>query len=214
MRVLIADDHAILRDGLRSLLTDIDDVSVVADTGAAAKVLPLVKKFHPDVILMDISMPRENGIELVRKITRKFSNIAVIMLSMYTDQDHVLRSLRAGAKGYVSKESAIDELSQALKAVGRGGMFLSPVVSTNTLLSALVGGDTHADDGLDRLTSRQGQVLRLLVTGKSTKEAAHILGISVKTVESHRAQIMERLQIFNVAGLVRFAVRRGLVRLD
>lgn len=214
MKVLIADDHAILRDGLRSLLTGIDDVSVVADTGAAAKVLPLVKKFRPDVVLMDISMPGGNGIELVRKISRKFANVAVIMLSMHTDQDHVLRSLRAGAKGYVSKESAMDELSQALEAVGRGGMFLSPAVSTNTLLSALVGGDAHADDGLDRLTSRQRQVLQLLATGKSTKEVAHILWISVKTVESHRAQIMERLQIFNVAGLVRFAVRRGLVRLD
>lgn len=214
MKVLIADDHAILRDGLRSLLAAIGDVSVVADTGAAVKVLPLVKKFRPDVVLMDISMPGGNGIELTRKISRKFANVAVIMLSMHTDQDHVLRSLRAGAKGYVSKESAMDELSQALEAVGRGGMFLSPAVSNNALLSALVGGDAHADDGLDRLTSRQMQVLRLLVTGKSTKEIAHILWISVKTVESHRAQIMERLQIFTVAGLVRFAVRRGLVRLD
>lgn len=214
MKILIADDHAIFREGLRSLLAGRDGVSVVGETGLAAQVPSLVRNLRPDVVIMDISMPDGNGIDVARRISRKFENVAVVMLSMHADQDRVLSSLRAGARGYVSKESAMDELLRALDAVERGGVFLSPAVSTGALLSALARRDARADGTSNPLTVRQEQILRLLAMGKPTREIALRLGISVKTVESHRAGIMERLQIFSVAGLVRFAVRRGLVRLD
>lgn len=212
-KVLIADDHAIMREGVRSLLERVDRISVVGDTGSASEVIGLVKRCRPDIVLLDISMPGINGLELTGQISQKFPVVGVIILSMHADQEYVLRALRAGAKGYVLKESAFEELVQAFRAVVDGQTFLSPTVSTKVVAS-LVHRTQDVEAAPNRLTQRQRQVLRLLAEGKPTREVAALLNVSVKTVETHRAQIMERLQIFDIAGLVRFAVRHGLVDVE
>lgn len=210
IRILIADDHALVRAGFRSLLEKLDDCEVVADVGDGREALRLLEQLQPDVVLMDVKMPGLNGLEATARITRDYPNVRVVILSMYTNEEYVIQALRAGAAGYLLKDAAIPELHLAVQAAVRGEMYLSPAISKRVLMDyvQLVGGGGGM---LDALTGRQREVLQLIAEGHTIKEVAQILQISVKTAEAHRTQLMERLDIHDVTGLVRFAIRVGLV---
>lgn len=210
IQILIADDHSLVRAGFRSLLEKLDGCEVVADVGDGREALRLTEQLQPDVVLMDVKMPGLNGLEATARISRDFPNVRVVMLSMYTNEEYVIQALRAGAAGYLLKDAAITELQLAVQAAVRGEMYLSPAISKRVLMDyvKLVGGGGGM---LDALTARQREVLQLIAEGRSVKEIAQLLQISVKTAEAHRTQIMERLDIHDVTGLVRFAIRAGLV---
>jgi len=209
IRVLVADDHALFRAGVRKLLQSFEGVEVVGEAGDGQEALELSGAQRPDVLLMDIGMPRLNGVEAAARLTREGSRPRVIILSMHTGEEHVLRAIRAGAAGYLLKDAKPPELEAAVRAVARGEIYLSPAISRYVVEDVRRGG---GDSGpLDRLTPRQREVLQLIAEGNTTKAIASRLGLSVKTVETHRAQLMERLDVHDVAALVRLAVRLGLV---
>ncbi|PYM25693.1 MAG: DNA-binding response regulator [Candidatus Rokuibacteriota bacterium] len=209
IRVLVADDHALFRAGVRKLLQSFEGVEVVGEAGDGQEALELSGAQRPDVLLMDIGMPRLNGVEAAARLTREGSRPRVIILSMHTGEEHVLRAIRAGAAGYLLKDAKPPELEAAVRAVARGEIYLSPAISRYVVDDVRRGG---AESGpLDRLTPRQREVLQLIAEGNTTKAIASRLGLSVKTVETHRAQLMERLDVHDVAALVRLAVRLGLV---
>lgn len=210
LRILIADDHTLVRAGFRSLLEKLPDCTVVAEVGDGREALRLVAQLQPDLVLMDVKMPTLNGLEATTRISRDYPAVRVVILSMYTNEEYVLQALRAGAVGYLLKDAAIAELQLAIQAAMRGEMYLSPSISKRVLQDyiQLVGSGGGM---LDALTSRQREVLQLIAEGQTMKEIAQSLQISVKTAESHRTQLMERLDIHDVTGLVRFAIRAGLV---
>jgi len=209
-RVMLADDHALVRAGLRSLLEKMVAVEVIAEAGDGREAIELIQKHQPQVVLMDVAMPGLNGLEAVARVTKEFPTVKVIILSMHANEEYVLQALRAGASGYLLKDAAVAELELALQAVGRSETYLSPRISKPVIDSYLERlGNQRAP--LDRLTPRQREIVQLIAEGKSTKEIAFLLKVSVKTVEAHRAQLMERLGIHEVAGLVRYAMRVGLV---
>jgi DNA-binding NarL/FixJ family response regulator len=209
LRVLLVDDHALVRAGMRSLLQDLPDVEVVAEAGDGAGALAAAERERPDVVLMDIAMKGMNGLEAAARLRERLPGVKVIILSMHTSEEYVLLALRAGAAAYLIKDSATSELELALKCVMRGETYLSPAISRQVVDGYVqrVG----ASAGPEPLTPRQREVLKRIAEGRSTKEIAFELNLSVKTVETHRAQIMERLGIRDVAGLVRYAMRAGLV---
>ena len=209
LRVLLADDHALVRAGMRSLLRDIEGVEVVGEAADGAQALALAERERPDVVLLDIAMKGMNGLEAAARFRELHPGIKVIILSMHASEEYVLQALRAGAAAYLIKDSATAELEIALRSVMRGETYLSPAISRQVVEGYVqrVG----AGAGEDPLTPRQREVLRRIAEGRSTKEIAFDLGLSVKTVETHRAQIMERVGIRDVAGLVRYAMRTGLV---
>ena len=209
LRVLLADDHALVRAGMRSLLRDIEGVEVVGEAADGAQALALAERERPDVVLLDIAMKGMNGLEAAARFRELHPGIKVIILSMHASEEYVLQALRAGAAAYLIKDSATAELEIALRSVMRGETYLSPAISRQVVEGYVqrVG----AGAGEDPLTPRQREVLKRIAEGRSTKEIAFDLGLSVKTVETHRAQIMERLGIRDVAGLVRYAMRTGLV---
>jgi DNA-binding NarL/FixJ family response regulator len=209
LRVLLVDDHALVRAGMRSLLQDLPDVEVVAEAGDGAEALAAAERERPDVVLMDIAMKGMNGLEAAARLRERLPGVKVIILSMHTSEEYVLLALRAGAAAYLIKDSATAELELALKCVMRGETYLSPAISRQVVDGYVqrVG----ASAGPEPLTPRQREVLKRIAEGRSTKEIAFELNLSVKTVETHRAQIMERLGIRDVAGLVRYAMRAGLV---
>lgn len=210
LRILIADDHTLVRAGFRSLLEKLDGCEVVAETGDGREALRLVGQLQPDVVLMDVKMPGLNGLEATARISRDYPTVRVVILSMYTNEEYVLQALRAGAVGYLLKDAATVELQLAIQAAARGEMYLSPSISKRVLQDyiQLVGSSGGM---LDALTARQREVLQLIAEGRTMKEIAQILHISPKTAEAHRAQLMERLDIHDITGLVRFAIRVGLV---
>lgn len=210
LRILIADDHTLVRAGFRSLLEKLPDCAVVAEVGDGREALRLAAQLQPDVVLMDVKMPTLNGLEATARISRDYPNVRVVLLSMYTNEEYVLQALRAGAVGYLLKDAATAELQLAIQAAVRGEMYLSPSISKRVLQDyiQLVGSGGGM---LDALTPRQREVLQLIAEGRTMKEIAQSLQISVKTAESHRTQLMERLDIHDVTGLVRFAIRAGLV---
>jgi DNA-binding NarL/FixJ family response regulator len=209
LRVLLVDDHALVRAGMRSLLQDLPDVEVVAEAGDGAEALAAAERVRPDVVLLDIAMKGMNGLEAAARLRERLPGVKVIILSMHTSEEYVLLALRAGAAAYLIKDSATSELELALKCVMRGETYLSPAISRQVVDGYVqrVG----ASAGPEPLTPRQREVLKRIAEGRSTKEIAFELNVSVKTVETHRAQIMERLGIRDVAGLVRYAMRAGLV---
>lgn len=209
-RVLLADDHALVRAGLHSLLQTLDGVEVVAEAGDGREAMRLIETTHPDVVLMDIAMPGLNGLEAAAHITKDHPTVRLIMLSGHAGEEYVAQALRAGAAGYLLKDSAVAELELALKAVLRGQTYLSAAVSKQVVEGYLGHGEGHASP-LEGLTARQRETLQLIAEGKTTKDIAHVLNLSVKTVETHRMQLMERLDIHDIAGLVRLAIRAGLV---
>src|SRR6266705_1304277 len=210
VRVLLADDHALVRAGIRALLEGLEGVTVVAEAGNGSEVLELARKHRPDVVLLDISMPGLGGLEASALLKQELSEVSVVMLSMHANEEYVLQALRAGASGYMLKDSATAELELALQAVMQGETYLSPRISKQMVEGYVqrVGGEQPKSDNL---TPRQRQVLQLIAGGHSTTEIAYRLELSVKTVETHRAQLMDRLQIRDIAGLVKYAIRSGLV---
>ena len=209
-RVLLTDDHALVRAGIRSLLEKMSGIEVVAEAGDGYEALELTKKHFPNVVLMDIAIPGLNGLEALARATKEFPAVKVIILSMHANDEYVLRALRAGACGYLLKDAAVTELELALRAVTRGEIYLSPRISKRVIGSYLerLGNERSPRE---ELTPRQREIVQLIAEGKSTKEIAFLLKVSVKTVEAHRAQLMARLDIHDVAGLVRYAMRVGLV---
>jgi DNA-binding NarL/FixJ family response regulator len=211
VRILLADDHTLVRAGIRSLIESLEGVTIVAEADNGRDAVALARQHAPDLAVMDISMRELNGIEATAQILAESPRTRVLMLSMHTTEDFVRRALKAGASGYLVKDSAPLELRMAIESVLRGEIYLSPRVSRN-LVTGLVAGRTEVtESSIDALTPRQREILQLIAEGKSTKEIAFILQVSVKTVETHRAAVMDRLGIYDVAGLVLYAVRHNLV---
>lgn len=213
IRVLLVDDHGLVRAGLRALLNGLADVEVVGEAGDGQEALLKVQTADPHVVLMDITMPRLNGFEATARITKQYPHVGVIILSMHANEEYVRESFRAGARGYLLKGADPLELHIALNAVSRGETYLTPTVSSQVVTS-FVSGRKPCGSALDQLTSRQREVLQLIAEGQSTKDIAQTLSLSVKTVETHRADIMERLGIHDVPGLVKFAIRSGLITVE
>lgn len=212
VRVLLADDHALFRAGLRALLQSFDGVQVVAEAGNGPDAIQLVERDRPNLVLMDIALPGLSGLETTSRITTSWPQVRVIILSMHSNEEYVRQALRAGASGYLLKGAEPPELELALKAVMRGETYLTPSVSKKVVDVYLRQG-TAQNKGV-ALSPRQCEVLKLIAEGGSTKEIAGKLDLSVKTVEGHRAELMRRLEIHDVAGLVRYAIRIGLVAVD
>lgn len=210
IRVLLADDHTLVRAGIRGLLESIDGVEVVGEAGEGHEAIRLAEALRPDVVLMDVGMPVLNGLEAAGRLASLDASIRVVILSMHNSEEYVLRALRAGCAGYLLKASAVSELEIAVRAVARGETYLSPAVSKQ-VVADYVGRTGGAKDPLDALTPRQREILQLVAEGHTSKAIAQRLGLSFKTVEAHRAQIMERLGLHDLTALVRFAVRCGLL---
>jgi two-component system, NarL family, response regulator NreC len=213
-RVLIAEDHKMMREGLRSLLEERLGYDCVAEASDGEEAVIKAREFHPDIVIMDIALPNLNGIEATRQIKSQHPEIEVVVLSMHATRNYVLQVLQAGASAYLLKDSAFEDLAAALVAVGTGGMYLSPAITTAAALkneAASLSPKNIAD--VHRLTRRELQVLQLIADGKSTKEIAATLEVSVKTIETHRKQIMDKLGIRNTAGLTKYCIREGLTSL-
>jgi DNA-binding NarL/FixJ family response regulator len=213
MRLLLADDHTLFREGVRSLLARMPEVVVVAETGDGREALELIEQHRPDVALLDITMPGLNGLEVAARTERASPRTRVVILSMHANEGYVAQALRAGIAGYLLKDAAATELAAALRAVARGETYLSPAISRQ-VVDGFLGRAAPEGDPLAGLTARQREILQLIAEGKSTKEIATALAVGVKTVETHRAKLMERLNIRDVAGLVRFAIRSGIISPD
>jgi DNA-binding NarL/FixJ family response regulator len=210
IRVLLADNHRLVRAGLRALLESLEAVQVVAEADDGREALRLIAMYQPDVVLMDVAMPEMNGLEATSRAVKEFPDVRVIILSMHANEEYVLQALQLGAMGYVLKDSGVSELELALRSVCKGEAYLSPTVSKH-VVSDYVRRVGRTSNPLTQLTPRQREILQLLAEGRSMKEIAQLLVISIKTVETHRAQLMERLDIHDVAGLIRYAMRMGLV---
>ncbi len=211
VRVLLTEDHRLVRASLRSLIDNFAGVEVVAEAGDGREALELIAQHRPEVVLMDITMPGLNGLDATRRIVKDHPKVRVVVLSAHTRDDFVLQALRAGASGYVLKGSTPRELELAIDSVARGEIFLSPAISKHVIEGYLNRGDEQKSSSIEQLTPRQREILQLIAEGKSSKEIAQLLDASVKTIESHRASLMDRLDIHDVAGLVRYAIRHGLV---
>lgn len=208
LRILLADDHAMVRDGLRAIL-ERERIDVVGEAADGEEAVRLAQRLQPDVAVIDLAMPRLNGVDAATEIRKVSPKTKAILLTMHTENQYLLQALRAGFSGCVVKTNAATDLIRAIQDVCvAGGSYLSPGVSKVVLDAYLTGSDVKPDP----LSPRERQVLRLIADGKSTKEAAAVLGLSVKTAESHRARIMEKLDIHETAGLVRYAIRHNLVQ--
>jgi DNA-binding NarL/FixJ family response regulator len=213
VRAVLADDHALFRAGVRKLLETFDQVDIVGEAGNGHEALALVEQCRPHLLILDIAMPGLNGIEVAARVTREHPGTRVIFLSMHSAEEYVLRAIRAGAAGYLLKDATPAELEEAIRTVTRGQTYLHSAVSRH-VVEDYVRRVSREADPIERLTPRQREVLQLIAEGQTTKGIARKLNLSVKTVETHRAQLMERLEIRDVAGLVRFAIRAGLVEPD
>ena len=215
MRIVLADDHALVRAGMRALLERIEGVSVVAEAGNGREAVALASDLAPDVVVMDISMKELNGIEATGLVKAQAPGVRVIIVSMHTTEDYVVRAMRAGADGYLVKDAAPQELCMSLDALARGEIFVSSRVSAHLVAGLRAGGgEGTPKESRNGLTVRQKEILQMIAEGRSTKEIAFSLGVSIKTVETHRAAIMQRLGIRDVAGLVVHAIRAGLISVD
>jgi RNA polymerase sigma factor (sigma-70 family) len=212
IRVLLADDHTLIRAGLRMVVVAQPDFTVVGEANDGREAVALAEQLKPDVVVMDIGMPGLNGIEACRQIHDSLLGTQVIMLSMHSDEGYVLRALKAGAKGYMMKDSAEADLASAIRAVKAGKSFFSPAVS-KVLLEDYMRKlkRTGAEDSFDLLSPREREVLQLVAEGKSSKEIANLLGLSVYTVETHRAKLMQKLNLHNIPELILYAVRKGVI---
>jgi DNA-binding NarL/FixJ family response regulator len=209
-RILIADDHGLVRAGLRSLLEKIPSVEVVAEASDGRETLDLIKTIDPDIVLMDIVMPRLSGVEAVGRISKEFPRTKAIVVSMHAGEEYVRPALRAGASGYLMKDAAAAELALAIQTVMHGKTYLSPPIS-ELVIRNFFERPENSPRSPEQLTSRQREVLQMIAEGKNTKQIAATLEISAKTVEAHRLQMMARLGIHDVPGLVRYAIRNGIV---
>jgi two-component system, NarL family, response regulator NreC len=212
IRILLADDHQLMRSGIRLMLERESDLSVVGEASDGREAVALAKSLRPDVVVMDIGMANLNGIEAAQQVTQNRPEVAIVMLSMHSDEGYVLRALKAGARGYLLKDSAEADLIKAVHAVAAGKSFFSPAVS-KVLLDDYVRKlkRSGADDAYDLLTPREREVLQLVAEGKSNKDIANLLNLSVYTVESHRSNLMEKLNLRGLPELILYAVRKGII---
>jgi two-component system, NarL family, response regulator NreC len=212
IRVLLADDHNLVRGGLRLVVEQQPDLVVVAEAGDGRQAVSLASSLKPDIAVLDIGMPNLNGIEAAKQITEGQSGTSVVILSMYSDETYILRALKAGARGYLLKDSAEADLARAIRSVAEGKSFFSPTVS-RVLLEDYIRKlqRTGGESSYDLLTPREREVLQLIAEGKSNKEAADMLNLSVYTVETHRANLMEKLNLKGVPELILYAVRKGII---
>ena len=208
--VILADDHPVVRAGVRRLLEGIPSVTVVAEAEDGREAIRMTEELQPDIVFMDISMPELRGVEAAQRIVKAFPDVRVVMLSVHKDEAYVQQALLAGAAGYLLKDAAPDEYKQAIQAIMGGGSYLSPDVARQ-VIEGFVDNAVGAQSPLEQLTSRQKEILQLIAEGNSNKEIAEILHLSIKTVETHRSQLMKQLGIHDIAGLTRFAIRTGLV---
>ncbi len=216
IRVLVVDDHAIVRDGIRALLGRSEDIEVVGEAGGGRDAVVRARELSPDVILMDIAMPDLGGLEATLEIHKERPDSKIIILSQYSDPEYVKRALKSGAAGYVLKKAAGADLVSAIRAVHRGGLVLDPDVARDAVTgeTATAGAVAAQEDPYERLTDREKQVLKLVAEGRSNKEVAGLLGISVKTAMSHREHLMFKLRAHNRTDVIRFALRHGVIRAD
>lgn len=214
IRVLIADDHAILREGVRALLAASDDIEVAGEASDGIQAVERARQLDPDVVLMDIAMPGLGGIEATLEMKKAGLRARVLVMSQYEDREYVRRLLKAGVAGYVLKKSAGAELANAIRAVHRGGLVLDPEVARTAMEESGPGAGPGGADPYESLTDREKQVLKLVAEGKSNKEVAELLGISVKTAMSHRERMMEKLDLHNRTELVRYALKVGVIRVE
>lgn len=205
--VLLADDHVLVRQGLRSLL-DREKIQVIAEASDGQEAIHLVETHHPEVAVIDISMPTLNGVDAARQLARSCPKTRVILLTQHEEEQYLHEALQSGVRGYVLKSQVVKDLVHAIQQVSRGGFYLSPGVSQ----AVVEAYRSRSERPSDPLSNRERQVLQLIAEGKSTKDVASLLGISVKTAESHRSRLMKKLDIHETASLVRYAVRRGLVQ--
>lgn len=210
IHILLADDHTLVRAGVRALLEGLPDVKVVGEAANGHETLAMVQIHRPQVVFMDVAMSGLNGLETTARLVKEFPELRVIMLSMHANEEYIWQALRAGASGYLLKNASTAELEAALKAVGRGETYLDPGIARR-VIEGYRSGAALQKSPLEQLTPRQREILQLVAEGRSTKEIAFLLNLSAKTVETHRAQLMERLGIHDVPGLVRYAIRQGLV---
>jgi DNA-binding NarL/FixJ family response regulator len=210
VRVLLADDHKLVRAGFRAMLSNLNNVEVVAETGDGREALELIQKHRPDVAFVDITMPSLTGLEVAKRAAKEAPNVRIIIVSMHTAEEYVGRAVRAGVAGYVLKNADPIELELAIWAAVKGEIYLSPAVS-KSLIDDYSRRLAEEKTPEDRLTARQREVLQLIAEGQNTKDIAARLNVSIKTVETHRKQLMERLDIHDVAGLVRYAIRAGII---
>lgn len=213
IRVILADDHDVLRKGVRFLLAEDAHIEILAEAADGREAVRLAEQLHPDVVIMDIAMPHLNGIEAAEKITRKCRNVGVIILSMYSDEEYIVRALAAGAKGYLMKDAAEPDMLRAVRAVAAGRTFFSPSV-VEILLDDYVQRLQREglQDSYDLLTEREREVLQLLAEGKTNKEVASLLDLGVSTVETHRLNLMQKLGLHNTAELVLYAVKKKILK--
>ena len=212
IKVFLIEDHTLVRAGIKSLLQNLEGIEVAGEAGNGRDALRMMRTDMPDIVLTDIAMAGLNGMETTARITKDFPGVKVIVLSMYANEEYVMQALRAGAAGYLVKEAATSELELAIRAVARGNTYLSPAIS-GKVIDATLRPHTQGSP-LDRLTPRQREILQLIAEGRSTKQIADTLKLSVKTVETHRSQLMSRLEIYDVPGLVRYAIRVGMIAAD
>ncbi|MHC8287982.1 response regulator [Pseudomonas sp. XS1P51] len=214
--LLLVDDHSLIRAGVRALVLDIPGYAVIGEANDGSQLLEMVERLAPDIVLLDISMKETGGLEALQRLKRIRPQSKVLILSMHTDPALIMQALESGAHGYLLKDTTATELEHALDALRNNERYLSPAIAHTVINQALIRTQKHQPEPADshNLTARQLEILRLIVRGKSTREIANGLGLSIKTVETHRSQIMKRLQIYDVAGLVLFAVREQIISLD
>ncbi len=214
--LLLVDDHALIRAGVRALIQDIPGYTVIGEANDGEQLLEEFSALQPDIVLLDLSMKHVGGLDALQQLKAVYPKSKVLILSMHTDPELIMRALESGAHGYLLKDTTANELEHALRALRDNERYLSPAIAHTVINQALIRsqGPTSPVAHSHNLTARQLEILRLIVRGKSTREIAHGLGLSIKTVEAHRSQIMKRLQIFDVAGLVLFAVREQIISLD
>ena len=217
IKVILVDDHSLVRAGIRSLIQNISGVEVIAEANNGRDAIRLIDELIPDLVLLDIAMPELNGLEVISRISKDNLVTRVIILSMHTNEEYVVQALKAGAAGYLLKDSAPNELEIAVNSVMKGETYLSPAISKHVVdnylrrISDVSAEKERGPDIFKQLTSRQREILQLIAEGNSTKEIANKLNVSIKTVETHRMQLMDRIGIHDVAGLVRYAIRMGTI---
>jgi DNA-binding NarL/FixJ family response regulator len=212
IRILLADDHTVVRKGLRLLLESVPEFQVIADASSGREAVALAEQHIPDVIVMDVAMPILNGIEAARQISAKLPQVAVVFLSMHGDESYVLRALKAGARAYLLKDSAEYDLIQAVKAVTEGKAFFSPAISKLLVEDYMRQmRERGVEDSYELLTTREREVLQLLAEGKNNKDVAALLNLSLYTVETHRSNIFQKLNLHSGAELILYAIRKGVI---
>jgi len=212
IKVLIVDDHTLVRDGIRALLALVADIKVVGEAANGKESLEKVKKLAPDVVLMDLAMPIMNGLEATRRIRKRFPGIKVLALTQYEDREYIVPTIEAGARGFISKTAAFSELASAIQSVYQGGSFLSPIAAAAIVEECQQKFAGEAErDSYQYLTDRERETLKLVAEGYTAREIADMLVISLRTVETHKTNLMKKLNISNKADLIRFAIRKGII---